>query len=124
MTRVVGVHGAFQELWGPNEVAARWLPAIRDGLWHAGIELDADRVVFQHLDPTPLDGLGAWPGPVIAWTNVAAIGDVACSTPKLAERFGPRVSDFAVDNGHRAHDPEPYLNAAATGHAVAAGLAR
>ena len=54
----------------------------------------------------------------------AAIGDRACATPKLAERFGPRVTDFAVDNGHRAHDPEPYLNSAATGHAVAAGLAR
>ena len=34
--RVIGVHGAFHELWGPNQVAARWLPALRDGLWLAG----------------------------------------------------------------------------------------
>ena len=30
------VHGAFNELWGPNEIKARWLPALRDGLWHHG----------------------------------------------------------------------------------------
>ena len=34
--RVIGVHGAFHELWGPNQFAARWLPALRDGLWLAG----------------------------------------------------------------------------------------
>jgi hypothetical protein len=28
-----------------------------------------------------------------------------------------------VDNGHRAHDPEPYLNSSATGAAVADALA-
>jgi hypothetical protein len=27
-----------------------------------------------------------------------------------------------VDNGHRAHDPEPYLNSSATGAAVADAL--
>jgi hypothetical protein len=27
-----------------------------------------------------------------------------------------------VDNGHRAHAPEPYLNSAATGAALAAAL--
>ena len=252
MTRVVGVHGAFHELWGPNEVAGRWLPAIRDGLWHADTDLDADDfamafygdlfrhapdseptdadleavarnsglldlatqlqgagglealskaigaemlhrlldqagryiadpatrvavrarieqvvtpdtrvivahslgsvaayealcahpewgvtdfvtvgsplgatgIVFEHLDPAPVDGTGVWPGSVVAWTNVAAIGDVACAAPRLADRFGPRVTDAAVDNGHRAHDPEPYLNAAVTGHALAAGLVR
>lgn len=42
MARVVGIHGAFHELWGPNQVASRWLPAIRDGLWHHGATLDGD----------------------------------------------------------------------------------
>ena len=37
--------------------------------------------------------------------------------------YDERVEDVLVDNGHRAHDPEPYLNAAATGAAIAAGLA-
>ncbi len=39
MARIVIVHGAFNELWGPNELKARWLPAVRDGLWHHGLEL-------------------------------------------------------------------------------------
>ena len=43
MPRVVLVHGAFNELWGPNELRSRWLPALRDGLWHHGVEIaDAD----------------------------------------------------------------------------------
>jgi hypothetical protein len=41
--KVIGVHGAFHELWGPHQVAARWLPALRDGLWLAdGPTLDDD----------------------------------------------------------------------------------
>ncbi|MGI9645711.1 MAG: hypothetical protein ACR2O6_10420, partial [Ilumatobacteraceae bacterium] len=40
MARIVGVHGAFHQLWGPWEVWNRWAPAIRDGLWHAGGDLD------------------------------------------------------------------------------------
>ena len=31
-TTIVAVHGAFHELWGPHQVAGRWVPAIRDGL--------------------------------------------------------------------------------------------
>ena len=37
MASIVLVHGAFNELWGPNELKARWLPAVRDGLWHHGV---------------------------------------------------------------------------------------
>jgi hypothetical protein len=40
----------------------------------------------------------------------------------LTERFGDRVEEVLVDNGHRAHAPEPYLNSAATGAALAAAL--
>ena len=32
MARVLMVHGAFNEFWGPHELKARWLPALRDGL--------------------------------------------------------------------------------------------
>jgi pimeloyl-ACP methyl ester carboxylesterase len=254
MATVVGVHGAFHELWGPNQVASRWLPALRDGLALAGAELDAgdftvafygdlfrhdpealpapsdadlldvaqragllevatkvagpdglaviakavgdemlrrlvdqagryfadpetrarvgDRVaaavtpdtrvvvahslgsivayevlcahpewsvstlvtigsplgaetfVRPHLHPAPVDGTCAWPGPVRTWVNIASVGDQACQQqPRLAPAFGPEVVDHLVDNGHRAHDPEPYLCSAATGHAVARGLA-
>src|SRR5271154_2937930 len=44
MAGIVIVHGAFNELWGPNELKARWLPAVRDGLWHHGVEIEADDV--------------------------------------------------------------------------------
>lgn len=44
MATIVMVHGAFNELWGPNELHHRWLPALRDGLWHVGAEVAADDV--------------------------------------------------------------------------------
>jgi pimeloyl-ACP methyl ester carboxylesterase len=241
------VHGAFNELWGPHSIQARWLPALRDGLWHAGVDVASedvecafygdlfrldpdggdvvdpadlaaksgmvdvinnipgaehlatlahavgqaanerlidqlgrflaagdvrhavrervDRVLgpdtevviahslgtlvsyqvlaarpelspalvtmgsplatpfaFDQLKPEPVDGVGQWPGSVRSWTNIAAVGDPACGGKGLAHRFGDRVVDHIVDNGHRAHDPEPYLNAAVTGAAVAEAL--
>lgn len=244
MARIVLVHGAFNELWGPHEIASRWLPAVRDGLWHHDCTIDDDdvevcfygdlfrrepgatddeafetsragvadmltklggdaisalgqaaneavfdrtvdlvttiatradlrdqvrarvervmgddvRVVVAHslgsivayhalaahpqwtvdlvtigsplgapmvlgqLDPPAVDGKGQWPGGVERWTNVAAVGDKAATQPRLAEVFGPRVEDHLVDNGHRAHDPEPYLNSPATGAAIARAL--
>lgn len=246
MALVVLVHGAFNELWGPHEIKARWLPALRDGLWHHGESIAADEVdvcfygdlfrrdpederdaefessrsgvadtlqhllgddaigvlqqaanaaafertvdmattmatmpdlrervrgrlasvveedtkvivahslgtivswsalahhsdwpvrtlvtlgsplgsptVFDRLDPAPVDGVGAWPGAVEHWVNVAAVGDKAAAAARLAERFGDRVEDHRVDNGHRAHDPEPYLNNPITGAAVLRGF--
>jgi len=44
MARIILVHGAFNELWGPNELKSRWLPAVRDGLWHHGVSVDDDGV--------------------------------------------------------------------------------
>ncbi len=32
------------------------------------------------------------------------------------------MTDHLVDNGHRAHDVEPYLNARVTGAAIASAL--
>src|SRR5262249_36140816 len=51
MAKIVLVHGAFNELWGPNELKVRWLPALRDGLWHHGIEVgDRDVAVCFYGD--------------------------------------------------------------------------
>ena len=246
MVRILLVHGAFNEFWGPHQLKSRWLPALRDGLWHNGVEIaDADvgvcfygdlfrrvpdaeaehkfeksragiaelltnlagsdvlaalgqaasnaafdrlvdmvtimatkpdlrarmraraeamvdddtRVIvahslgtlfsymalcnhphwrvhtfvtlgsplaspaiFERLEPPPIDGKGQWPGSVERWVNVRAIGDKAAAVT-LRERFGSRVEEVLIDNGHRAHDPEPYLNSAATGAAIAAALA-
>ncbi len=245
MARVVAVHGAFNELWGPHSLTARWLPAVQDGLWHHGVTLAPEdfavcfygdlfrrnpardvpeeiartragaeellaeasggaaealqqlfgkalydrtvdlvaimtsradlseavharmtavvgpdtRVVVAHslgsvvayrtllahpewnvhtlvtlgspigipllLDtyvPERRNGIGPWPGSVQRWVNVAAKGDIAAVVPRLADLFGDRVEDLVVDNGVRAHDPEPYLNAEVTGAAIAAAL--
>lgn len=246
MAKIVLVHGAFNELWGPNELKSRWLPAVRDGLWHHDVQIGADdvdvcfygdlfrrapgtaadeqfeqsragiaeslhemgadtvamlgqaandaafertvdmvtvmatdpdlqtkmrarieplvddqtRVLVAHslgtvlaymalahhphwtvhtfvtlgsplaspmvsamLDPPIVDGKGQWPGAVQRWVNVRAVGDKAAAVP-VAECFGDGVEDVLVDNGHRAHAPEPYLNAPPTGEAIAAALAR
>ena len=246
MAKIVLVHGAFHELWGPHEITARWVPALRDGLWHHGVEVsdrdvavafygdyfrpdpetmsaddvdaaqhtgelnlaehlpggaemlpalaDAigqrmlDRIVyltgvlatqpdvkdrcvarvterlgadtrvvvahslgtvvtFMALERNPgfelpllvtlgsplgapflqdridrVDGFAAWPGGAQRWVNVAAVGDRACVEPQLAKCFGPSVEDHTVNNGDRAHDVEPYLNARVTGAAIAAAL--
>ena len=245
MARIILVHGAFNELWGPNELKARWLPALRDGLWHHGVQIDdrdvdvcfygdlfrrapgteeearmeqsragiaeamsdmdggdaiavlgqaagdaafertvdmvtimatdpdlrtkmrarieplvdsstrvlvahslgtllsymalcnhpqwpirtfvtlgsplATPMMFGQLDPAPVDGQGVWPGAIERWINVRAVGDKAAAVA-LADKFGPRVEDVLIDNGHRAHAPEPYLNAAPTGAAIADAL--
>ena len=71
----------------------------------------------------PGDGsLCAWPGGVTRWVNVAAVGDKATSVARLADRFGTGVEDRLVDNGHRAHDPEPYVNNPIVGGVVAEAL--
>jgi pimeloyl-ACP methyl ester carboxylesterase len=245
MARIVLVHGAFNELWGPNELKARWLPAVRDGLWHHGVEVsehdvdvcfygdlfrrhpgtaeeelleqarpgiaevlgdlegadalaaladaaseavfertvdmvtvmtaepemhdrlrervetvihDDTRVLVAHsfgtvvaysalaahpewpvrtfvtlgspmaaprlfegLNPAPVEGRGVWPGSVARWINVRALNDKACSS-SLADKFGPRVQEVFIDNGHRYHAPEPYLNSPRTGGAIAEAL--
>jgi pimeloyl-ACP methyl ester carboxylesterase len=244
MARIVLVHGAFNELWGPHELKSRWLPALQDGLWHHGVTVSerdvevcfygdlfrrapgteaearleqsragiaemltdlagdtisalaqaasdaafdravdmvtvmatepdlrarmrarieplvgaetcvivahslgtvlaymalanhpqwtvhtlvtlgsplASPMIFGQLEPAPVDGVGVWPGAIERWVNVRAVGDKAAEAP-LAEKFGDRVEDVLIDNGHRAHEPEPYLNSAATGAAVAAAL--
>ena len=78
-------------------------------------------MLFNSLEPAPVDGRGAWPGSVQRWVNVRAVNDQACETC-LADHFGPQVEELVIDNGHRAHAPEPYLNSSATGAAIAAAL--
>ena len=242
MARIVLVHGAFNELWGPHELKSRWLPALRDGLWQSGVTISDDDVdvcfygdLFRRLPGTDDDqrieasragiadaltemagadainaltqaaadasfdrtvdmitimattpdlraqmrariepliddhtrvlvahSLGTvlsymaltnhpqwhintlvtlgsplaqpmvgsllenapptFPKNVDRWVNVRALHDKAAALP-LAPVFGDRVEDVIVDNGHRAHAPEPYLNAAVTGAAIAAAIA-
>ncbi len=52
MAAIVGIHGAYNEFWGPHELKSKWLPALRDGLWHHGMEIadsDFDVVFYGDL---------------------------------------------------------------------------
>lgn len=46
MAEIVVVHGAGNELWGPASVAARWVPALADGLARQGGRVDPDDVAI------------------------------------------------------------------------------
>ena len=63
-------------------------------------------MLFNSLEPAPVDGLGVWPGSVQRWVNVRALDDKACETC-LADHFGPRVEEQVIDNGHGPMLPSP-----------------
>ena len=93
-----------------------------------GSPLGIPLLVFDRLRPPPATDFagstrGAWPGPVETWTNVVDAGDVVALVKDLRPLFGERVRGFVVDNGSHAHRVEPYLTAAETGMAIAAGMA-
>ena len=231
------VHGAFNELWGPHEITARWIPALQDGLWRVGRSIDPDdvsicfygdlfrrdpeligdeewattragaedvltqvagedtlaslvrlagrqtydrtvdmfasmaadpsltdrvrqrfldqlhgtRIVIAHslgtvvahqaltahpeivvetlvtlgspLGAPPFSTTGDWPGSTARWVNVVATTDPVAEPGRVPSRFGSRVEERLIDNGHRGHHPEPYLNSLPVGETVAAALA-
>jgi hypothetical protein len=242
MATILGVHGAFHEMWGPTQILRRWQPALQDGVLIAGGELPADSVsvafygdLFRHdpsdgaLDDDALRALAqasglaevaqhmlgpdaasvlakvlgedmlrrtidqvghyfgddevrsevrarvvgavqpdtrvvvahslgsivaydclrahpewpvetfvtigsplgnrelvlsrletdpAWPVGLRRWVNVTAPSDQVCAGSQLGGIYDARVEDVVVDNGHRGHDPEPYLCARATGQVL------
>jgi hypothetical protein len=87
-----------------------------------GSPLGMRNVVFDRLRPAPTAGLGAWPGGVGAWTNVADAGDVVALVKSLRPCFGDRVEDVLVHNGAQAHSVTRYLTAEETGRAIAPSL--
>jgi hypothetical protein len=92
-----------------------------------GCPLGIPRLIFDRLDPPPVHGRGAWPGPALRWVNVADANDVVALRKHLAPQFGPSpagvpVTDRLVDNGGHPHDASRYLNSRQTGEAVGASL--
>ncbi|REE61306.1 hypothetical protein BX257_3878 [Streptomyces sp. 3212.3] len=87
-----------------------------------GSPLGMRSVVFDRLQPRPVDGAGSWPGAVERWTNIADRGDIVALADRLAPRFGDRVQDVSISNGMQMHDLTRYLTAPSTGRAVARGL--
>lgn len=98
MARVVGVHGAFNELWGPNEIGGRWLPAVRDGLWHADVELGADDFALLCLRPArvdPADPTRARRTVVLKWTYDERVEDGLYAAYTI-KRFAQMLEDPAA----------------------------
>jgi hypothetical protein len=77
-------------------------------------------LVFNALTPPPQGEKGAYPK-VKYWFNIADQGDVVAVREKLAPCFGA-VVDRLVHNGWQSHSATRYLNAQATGQAIATGL--
>jgi hypothetical protein len=90
-----------------------------------GSPLGIRNVIFDKLLPSPNSmQIGAWPGRVESWTNIADTGDVVALQKRLADLFGNDVKDVLVDNGSDAHHGERYLTTKQAGEAICAGLSR
>jgi PGAP1-like protein len=88
-----------------------------------GSPLGIRNVVFDKLTPTPAHGLGAWPGGVATWVNVADPDDLVALRKDLAPlfpgtRLGQAVTDRLVDNGDEPHAINRYLGTRQTGSAL------
>jgi hypothetical protein len=87
-----------------------------------GSPLGIRNLIFDKLEPPPVNGQGVWPGAIEHWVNIVDMGDVVAIEKKLSRLFGERVADRVVDNGSQAHDASMYLRTRAAGEAVALGL--
>jgi pimeloyl-ACP methyl ester carboxylesterase len=87
-----------------------------------GSPLGIRNLIFDRLSPKPSDGVGAWPGSIARWFNIADGGDVVALNKKLSSLFGGKVVDREIHNEATAHDVSPYLTAKETGEAIQSGL--
>lgn len=88
-----------------------------------GSPLGIPNVVFDKLTPAPVGSVGAWPGAVAAWVNVADPDDIVALRKDLAPLFPGNVpeqavADRLVDNGDEPHAIDRYLNTRQTGSAL------
>jgi pimeloyl-ACP methyl ester carboxylesterase len=92
-----------------------------------GSPLGMPKLVFDRLDPAPVDGRGVWPKGVRTWYNLCDRHDVVASVKRLGPLFdvpgGWRtVDDRVVDNGWKVHELGRHLTDAATGQAIVSSL--
>jgi hypothetical protein len=105
------------------EYLARYRPPQVELLVTLGSPLGIPNLVFDKLTPTPANGLGAWPGTVAGWVNVADPDDIVALRKQLAPLFpapggAAGVEDHLVGNGDEPHAISRYLNAEPTGAAL------
>ena len=89
-----------------------------------GSPLGIPNVVFDRLTPAPVGSLGAWPGALATWVNVADPDDIVALRKDLAPLFPATlakqaIADRLADNGDEPHAIERYLSARQTGSALA-----
>lgn len=88
-----------------------------------GSPLGIPNLVFDRLDPTPIDGIGRWPGPpLLRWTNIADRRDLVSLVKDLRPCFSADIFNYLVPNGSHVHDATHYLGKPQVGVAVADGL--
>jgi hypothetical protein len=87
-----------------------------------GSPLGIPNLIFDRLQPSPVNGIGQWPGRIQHWTNISDDGDVVALQKSLGPLFPGAVTDIRIHNGATAHNISPYLSAAETGLAIAYGL--
>ncbi|MEV5439950.1 hypothetical protein AB0K80_28680 [Streptomyces sp. NPDC052682] len=102
-------------------------PGSAGALVTLGSPLGMPKVVFDRLEPAPLDGRGAWPHCIRSWSNLCDRHDVVASVKRLGPLFDVpggrrRVDDHVLDNGWKVHDLGRHLTDEATGRAVLAAL--
>jgi hypothetical protein len=105
------------------EFLARFAPPQVELLVTLGSPLGIPNLIFERLTPAPVGGVGAWPGRVARWVNVADGDDVVALCKELVPLFpapggGAGVEDRLVDNGDEPHAISRYLNAEPTGAAL------
>jgi hypothetical protein len=105
------------------EYIARYDPPQVELLVTLGSPLGIPNLVFDRLTPSPVGGVGVWPGRVSKWVNIAAPDDVVALRKRLAPLFHalPRsdgIADYLVENGDEPHSVSRYLNAEPTGAAL------
>ncbi|MBR0849409.1 hypothetical protein JQ543_16775 [Bradyrhizobium diazoefficiens] len=88
-----------------------------------GSPLGIPNLIFDRLQPSPVDAKGKWPPGLKRWVNISDDGDVVALTKKLGPLFGAELVDLRIHNGATAHDVRPYLTARETGEAILHGLA-
>ena len=116
MATILGVHGAFHEMWGPTQILRRWQPALQDGVLIAGGTLPSDSVsvafygdIFRHdpsdgaLDDDALRALARASG--LADVAQQMLGPDAASV--LAQALGEDMLRRTVDQvGHYFGDDQ------------------
>jgi len=109
------------------EFLARYVPPQVELLITLGSPLGIPNLVFDRLTPAPVGGVGAWPGRVGHWVNIADPDDIVALRKQLAPLFpastgGAGIQDYLVDNGDKPHAISRYLNAEPTGAALGMAL--